>query len=109
MQYGQHENLYNVRHPDYKDRVKRSKSLYAIQERLKEVDASLTIEGIKTKIHGLRSQYLKEMSMVKASKRSGAGRDDVYVPNLWCFSLLEFLGPFVSSRPSSSSLSDVST
>lgn len=106
--YGQHENLYNVRHQDYLDRVKRSNSLFEIYERLKEVNPKVTVEGIKVKIHGMRSQYLREVNEVKASKRSGAGADDVYVPKLWWCSQMEFLRPHVNLRPSSSNRSAVS-
>lgn len=106
VQYGQKENLYNVRHPDYQDRVKRSKSLFEIYECLKDVDSNVTTESIKLKLHSLRTQYLKESRKVSESKRSGIGQEDVYVPKLWCYDQMKFLKTHICSRPSSSNITN---
>ncbi|CAH0547364.1 unnamed protein product, partial [Brassicogethes aeneus] len=51
----------------------------------------LTGEIIKKKIHGIRTQFLSEISKIKKSEVSGASHDDVYTPKLWCFDQLVFL------------------
>ncbi|MPC82559.1 hypothetical protein E2C01_077232 [Portunus trituberculatus] len=43
------------------------------------------------KINNLRTTYRKELKKVQASKKSGAGAYDVYVPKLWYFENLAFL------------------
>ncbi|KAL4709876.1 hypothetical protein ACJJTC_003839 [Scirpophaga incertulas] len=39
----------------------------------------------------MRSTYLKEVKKVNASKHTGAGSQDIYVPSLWYFDNLSFL------------------
>lgn len=98
--YQQHENLYNIRHPMYIDRAKRSNSLFEICRDLKEVNKDITVEEVKKKIHNLRTQYLKELREMNHSKRSGVGADDVVEPKLWGLTQLEFLKPHCNVRKS---------
>ncbi|XP_036344240.1 uncharacterized protein LOC118753463 [Rhagoletis pomonella] len=107
IKYQEHENLYNVRHPHYLDRVKRSKSLFEIHNEIKEKNANVTVEDIKKKVHTLRSQYIKELREVAMSKRSGVGIEDVYIPKLWCFDQLQFLKAHCATRKSTSNNSSV--
>lgn len=94
--YEEHENLYNVSHPHYADRVKRSLSLFAICKELKKLNPKITEEDVKKKIHTLRSQYIREIRE-RENKRTSLD-EDVFEPKLWCFSQLEFLRPFCSTK-----------
>lgn len=38
-----------------------------------------------------RSDYRREIKKVLASKKSGAGVEDIYVPSVWYFEDLDFL------------------
>jgi len=45
----------------------------------------LTPEDVKLKIKSIRSIYSSELAKVLKSEKSGAGRDDIYVPKLFWF------------------------
>lgn len=102
--YQEYENLYNVQHPSYVDRVKRSNALFEICTELKKVNKNITVEEIKKKIHTLRSQYVRELREYNNSKRSGVGADDVVEPKLWCFNQLGFLKQHCVIRKSVSNI-----
>lgn len=97
------ENLYNSKHKDYTNRMKRNASLEAIRLELSK-EASITIADIKNKIQTLRTQFKKEKNMAEASFKSGAGIEDLYEPKLWCYNQLLFLKPHCITRPSSSNI-----
>ncbi|KAK3880445.1 hypothetical protein Pcinc_015047 [Petrolisthes cinctipes] len=61
------------------------------------------------KLHTLRSQFRREVKTVKASQRSGVGTDVVYIPKLWCYNSLSFLGDGDILRDSTSTLDEVPT
>uniref|UniRef100_A0A1I8NSG9 MADF domain-containing protein n=1 Tax=Stomoxys calcitrans TaxID=35570 RepID=A0A1I8NSG9_STOCA len=92
--YQEHSNLYNTKNSNYLDRSKRTRSLNAIANELKQYCEEITVEDIKRKIHTLRSQYIRELR--EHHKRSDSGI------KLWCFDQLEFLRPFSSLRSSQS-------
>ena len=64
---------------------------------------------IKKKLHGIRTQYLAELQKIKKSEASGAGHDDIYLPKLWCFKILQFLyqGATVVAKGESNMLSQI--
>jgi hypothetical protein len=43
----------------------------------------VTIDDLKFKIKTIRTRYASELSKVQNSLKSGAGTDDVYIPNLF--------------------------
>jgi len=51
----------------------------------------VNIYTTKKKINTLRSTYRRELKKVLASKKSGAGVEDIYVPSVWHFEDLGFL------------------
>jgi hypothetical protein len=45
----------------------------------------LTQEDVKLQIRSISSRYSSELAKVLKSEKSGAGRDDIYVPKLFWF------------------------
>ncbi|KAF5276095.1 hypothetical protein FQR65_LT16496 [Abscondita terminalis] len=79
--------LYRTHLPDYKDKNKRLKALNEIRNQLNErhqfvAAQCLTTEIVKTKIHGLRTQFFKEYNLLKSSKSSGCSTTDIKEPEL---------------------------
>lgn len=85
----QYECIYNVKSAGYLDRNAKAQAFNKICEDLemKELD----VIEVKKKWKNLRTQYLREIRELRASKKSGSGICDVYTPKLWCFSQLQFL------------------
>lgn len=105
MLYERYPHLYNVADPAYKNRNKREFLLNEIKKEFKEtLNIDLTTADIKKKINGLRTQYFKELNLIKKSENSGAGTSELYQPRLWCFELLHFLRGGHKSRESESNL-----
>ncbi|XP_067635077.1 uncharacterized protein [Eurosta solidaginis] len=71
---------------------------------MQEIDGRITINDLKKKWKGLRTQYLQECRSVQNSQKSGAGLDDIYRPRLWCFDQLKFLQSHVKLRKSVNSV-----
>lgn len=74
--------LWKVKSKEYSDKHKKSAAYDVLVNKMQEVDPNATRESVVKKINNLRSAYRKEMKKVIASKRSGAGEDEVYIPNL---------------------------
>jgi len=75
----------------YKNRILKEDCYVQLTNKLKEIDPTADINTTKKKINTLRSNYRRELKKVEASKNSGAGIDDVYLPSVWYFNELEFL------------------
>lgn len=91
-EYEKHPCLYSVTSADYKNKIKKLRAITSIAAELgQKCGVTVSIDDIKKKIHGLKTQYGNELKKIKASKPTGTGGDDVYVPSLWCFDLLHFL------------------
>lgn len=66
-------------------------------------------QDIVKKMHTLKLQFQREISAVKASQKSGARANDVYVPKLWCYDELSFLADGVVIHASTSNLEQTSS
>lgn len=99
-------HLYNIKHIDYRNKTKRLNGLREITDDFNEtfVMSKVTLEDIRKKINGLRTQFTNEGNKIKKSFVSGAGADDVYIPTLWCYPLLSFLEEGTVATESRSSL-----
>lgn len=84
--------LWDPRRADYKNSTKREHSLRSLLEIFKHIKPDAKINDVKKKINSLRTNYRKEIKKIIASKRSGAGTENVYVPTCWTFYALNFLG-----------------
>lgn len=82
--------LWDIKTPIYKNKQARD-SAY------KEIEDTMGIEGfgvqeIKNKIKNLRSTYSQEKKKIKDSMKSGAGSNDIYIPNVrWFKEMDQFL------------------
>lgn len=78
-----------------RDSTNRSNKMRAMEEILRDLnamgDTKFTMDDIRRKIHGLRTQYQKERSLIQQSIDNGATGKDVYVPKLWTYNLLHFI------------------
>ncbi|XP_049769978.1 uncharacterized protein LOC126108704 [Schistocerca cancellata] len=89
--YEADEALYNVRHPDYKNRLRRLESYKNIAEVIsRDIRPGCTVEDIKRKINGLRTSYACEKAKMHKSK-SGASAQAAYTPQVYWFQMLKFL------------------
>ncbi|XP_018574684.1 uncharacterized protein LOC108913601 [Anoplophora glabripennis] len=60
---------------------------------------TLTVEELKSKIKNIRTTYNREASKVAKSKKSGAGTDELYTPQLrWSPVADRFLKPVIEGR-----------
>lgn len=80
--YCQHTALWKVKSTEYSDRNLKNEAYKVLTEKYKEVDPSADKETVKKKINSLKTNYRKELKKVEASKKSGTGPDDIYVPPL---------------------------
>ncbi|KAJ8928817.1 hypothetical protein NQ314_018561 [Rhamnusium bicolor] len=48
-------------------------------------------DSVVKKIIWLRTTYRKEFKKVLNSERSGVGEEDIYVPHLWYYDLMNFI------------------
>ena len=62
---------------------------------------------IMKKLHTMRGQHRQEVKERKTSQKSGAGTDDLYLPRLWCYNVLAFLGDGDTPRDSTSNLDEL--
>ena len=83
--------LWKVKSKDYSNKIAKNKAYDKLVEKFKEVNPSATREDVVNKIKSMRTVWKKECKKVESSKKSGSGEDEIYVPSLWYYDLLEFL------------------
>jgi len=95
------ECLWNVKSENYRNRNIRDK---AMEEMVKQLNIpDLTQEDVELKIKSIRSRNSSELAEVLRSEKSGAGRDNIYVPKLFWFKQADlFLRSVCTPRLSSS-------
>ncbi|KAM4014141.1 uncharacterized protein ACNLHF_004022 [Anomaloglossus baeobatrachus] len=84
--------LWRIKSAKYSNKIKKREAyaqLVAFFQQHSEGQV-VTEAIVKKKIQGLRTVYRKELNKVEKSTKSGAGTEDVYVPSLWYFELMEF-------------------
>ena len=78
---------------NYRNNTVRNVSLNTLTKQLTRArNCVITPEIIMKKLHTLRSQYRREMKEMKTLQKSGAATDDLYLPRLWCYHALAWLG-----------------
>ncbi|CAK1595739.1 unnamed protein product [Parnassius mnemosyne] len=83
--------LYNKNDKNYLNKVMREEGFKVLLNIYKNYDRNGTIKILKKKIDSLKTTYFRELIKVKASRQTGAGTDNIYVPTLWYFDALNFL------------------
>ncbi|XP_068895961.1 uncharacterized protein [Tenebrio molitor] len=89
--YKKYPVLYAPKHGNYKNKRKRLEVLKVIRSDMNRRGRKMTVEDIRKKIQGLRTQYAHQLSKIRKSQLSGAKPENIYKPKLWCFGQLEFL------------------
>lgn len=102
--YRAHPILYNSKDPLYHNRVKKELAYQDVHQDVCLEKSNCTVDDIKKKVNGLRSNFARELEKINKTKRSGAASKDVHKPTLWWFEKLLFLKDHVEARPSSSSM-----
>ena len=104
----EHPCLWQIRNKNYKNKTMRSVNLNTlIKPLMSTVNCVVTPEIIMKKLHTLRSQYRREVKEMKTSQKSGAGTDNLYLPRLWCYHTLAFLGDGDTPPDSTSNLDEL--
>lgn len=83
--------LWNCAHGAYKNRTKRNLALDKLVPWYELIKPGANRDDVKRKINSLRTNFRKELKKILTSKRSGAGRNDVYQPQSWTFEALQFI------------------
>ncbi|CAG2054980.1 unnamed protein product [Timema podura] len=78
-----------------------------IIEKRKIVDPEAAGDTVVKKINTLRTAYRKELKKVVDSEKSDAGEEDIYVPHLWYYELMNFIRDQEISRESRSNLNEL--
>lgn len=85
--YKDYECIWNISSPNYRNRAMRSAAYEEIVKYMAK--ENFGIAELKQKIKNLRCTYNQEVGKIKKSKKSGAGINDVYVPNIKWFALMD--------------------
>lgn len=87
----EHPCLYDILHPNYLNRMQKNNAFSLILDGMVHIRDNLSVKCLRKKLRTLQTQLSRERGKVLASRRSGAGADDVYKPTLWCYDELAFL------------------
>jgi hypothetical protein len=104
--YEDSEGLWNIRHSDYNNTMKRDSAMLKLMgELLKRNVAVESVEFLRKKTKSIKIVYRQELTRIEKSHKSGAGVDDVYQIKLAWFKRADiFLKNVVSSRTTTSNL-----
>ena len=102
--YRTNECLWKVTSKSYRDRLEREKAYEILRDFTKTVEPSADRYLVLKKINALRTTFRKEVRKVEASRRSGAGPEELYRPKLWYYKYMLFLKDQELPAKSSSSL-----
>ncbi|CAH0563126.1 unnamed protein product [Brassicogethes aeneus] len=83
--------LWKVKSQEYSDRNAKSQAYDILIEKMQTVHPEANRDTVVKKINSLRTTYRKELKRVLDSERSGAGEEDIYVPHLWYYELMNFI------------------
>lgn len=85
-QYKNKPLLWDIVHNDYRNKIKRHDALLELANSFE-----VTKEETEKKIKNLQTTFSIENKKVKDSKRSGAGRDEIYCSKWYAFEAMMFI------------------
>ncbi|CAG9814598.1 unnamed protein product [Phaedon cochleariae] len=89
--FKQQKCLWMVKSKEYSNRIMKNHAYEELLNLYENYNDECDIDFVKRKIKSLRDSFRKEYKKVRATEKSGASTDDIYVPNLWYYKLLSFL------------------
>ncbi|KAK4886062.1 hypothetical protein RN001_002333 [Aquatica leii] len=98
--------LWKIKSKEYSDRNVKSQAYEIMIEKMQEFDPEADRETVVKKINTLRTAYRRELKKKVDSERSGVGGDEVYVPHLWYFDILNFIRDQEISRKTQTNVED---
>ncbi|XP_031336479.1 uncharacterized protein LOC116165884 [Photinus pyralis] len=101
--------LYAVKTTEYKNKHMKLTAYQEIEQGLQSLRPKTTTGEIKSKINGLRTNFLTEHRKYKSSLNSGAGAEEVYYPTLWYYEHMLFIIDHTNPRPAVDSIATQQT
>ncbi|VEN38399.1 unnamed protein product [Callosobruchus maculatus] len=89
--YRDHPCLWKTKSKEYLDKNKKKEAYNVLVEKLKSIQPDATKHTVIQKINSLRGGYRRERKKIKESLRSGNAAENVYVPTLWYYDLMDFV------------------
>lgn len=89
--YRAHPCLWKTKSKEYLDKNRKNVAYKILVEKLKSAQPEATKQIVIQKLNSLRGGFRRELKKIRDSKRSGAGADDIYIPTLWYFELMNFV------------------
>lgn len=78
--------LWDITCPNYKNRLVKRDNMHELACLFGVSDRE-----VENKLHNIRSQFLREYNKSMLSKRTGSGREDLYIPKWYAYESLLFL------------------
>ncbi|XP_072945160.1 uncharacterized protein [Epargyreus clarus] len=102
--------LWDKKQKDYFNRDMRQEAFkMLVQIFNEEIGRDTSLADFKKKLENMRTTYGRELKKVNASKQTGSGSNDIYVPALWYYPLFQFLeGTTEPCRPGTDTLDEAS-
>lgn len=88
--YRQFPCLWKIKSKDYTNKNLKNRAYDELLTVCKTINPEANRDFVVKKIQSFRGSFRKELKKVEDSKRSGKSADDVHVPTLWYYHLLEF-------------------
>lgn len=97
--YQLHPCIWDTKCKDYSNKHMRNDAYGELVEYSKTKYPNATKDFVIKKIHALRCSFRRELKKVLDSQRkTGSSADDVYVPTLWYYDLMSFIGECETPR-----------
>ncbi|CAB3252724.1 unnamed protein product [Arctia plantaginis] len=80
--------LWDKKHKEYFNRDMRQEAFKMLLQLFnEETGKNTTLADFKKKLENMRTTYGRELKKVNASKQTGSGSNDIYVPSVWYYRL----------------------
>lgn len=99
--------LWKIKSKEYTNRNLKNEAHNKLVDFCKSINPAANREFVIKRIQSFRGSFRKELRKVAASKRSGAGTEEIYEPTLWYFNLLLFTLDQEQPTPSLSNMEQI--